>query len=135
MSASWLIWLLVIGAALVDLVLVLALVALGALFTGFVAVKAFQDYIEKIVFELIKDLLAELQRFIGKKEGKLAGATGSAVTAANALYGFVLGVYNFAQSALFALIAVGVGLLAVAISVSLVAISGVLVYLVFTYLI
>ncbi len=123
----------IIGAVLVDLVLGAALILLGAALAGYLVFNAFKDFIEGLINQLIRDILAELQGFIGAKTGKPAGYTSFALYVVKLVYSFVFGIYNFAQKAIMVLIILGAGLLAMAIVVFLVVMNSVLVYVVFAY--
>ena len=133
MPASWLVYLFISGLFLADVVLVAALVIISALFIGYLVFNAFKDFIEGMINQLIRDILAELQGFIGAKPGKPAGYTSFALYVVKLVYSFVYGIYNLAQKAIMMLITLGAGLLAVAIVVSLVMVNSVLVYVVFAY--
>jgi small-conductance mechanosensitive channel len=133
MPVSWLVYLLIPILLLADVLLVAALLLISALFTGYIVFNAFKDFIEGLINQLIKDILAELQGFIGAKPGNAAGYTSFALYVVKLVYSFVFGIYNLAQKAIMVLIILCAGLLGVGIVLSLVLVNSVLVYVVVAY--
>ena len=134
MASEWLVYLVVLLLIMIDVILVLGMVVLGALVAGYFLINAFKDFIQEIVNQLIRDVLAQLQSVIGDKPGKAAGYTSFGLYVVKMVYALVYGVYNLFQKAVTLAIILGAGVLAAAGVVTFVMVNAVLVYIVYAYL-
>lgn len=133
MAFDWLVYLVIFILLMADLIIVLGMVILGAIMAGYFLFNAFQNFLQGLINQLIRDILAALQGYIGDRSGKAAGYTSFALYVVKKVYALVYGVYNLFQSAVtVAIILVG-GMLAALGVLTLVLINAVLVYLLYRY--
>ncbi|HMK46953.1 MAG TPA: hypothetical protein VK436_10040 [Methanocella sp.] len=130
MLPSWLAILMVLAFIGADLLLISAIAVIVALFIGFLGVSAFRGYIEGLINELIRDILAELQGYITTKQGKAADYTSAGLGLARKIYSLIYGCYNLFHTALLILVMLGVGMIVIALLAVLATINTMLVYIV-----
>ncbi|CAJ36319.1 hypothetical protein [Methanocella arvoryzae] len=134
MASEWLVYLVIIVLLMIDFILIAGMVILGALVAGYFLVNAVKDFLQEIVNQLIRDILAILQGYIGDRPGKAAGYTSFGLYVVKKIYGLVYWVYNLAQKAITAAIILGAGALGAAGVMTFAMINALLVYIVYVYL-
>src|SRR5512139_3795228 len=94
MASEWLVYLVVFILLMADLIIVAGMVLLGGVMAGYFLFNAFKDFLQGMVNQLIRDILALLQGFIGDKPGKAAGYTSFALYVVKKAYALVYWAYN-----------------------------------------
>jgi hypothetical protein len=133
MASEWLVYLVIFIILMADLIIVAGMVLLGAIMAGYFLFNAFKDFLQGMVNQLIRDILALLQGYIGDRPGDAAGIASFALYVVKKVYALVYWAYNLLGNAVTVAIILLGGVLAVAGIVTLAIINLVLVYVVYTY--
>lgn len=135
MAVSSLVPVLIVTIVTMDLLLIALLAMLGTLFTGFVGLKALTDFVEKLINQLILDILKHLDSFIkSKSQGKAVGFMVFLVDVARTVYKLLYAAYSMIGVLISCFVTAGAGILAILAFVLLIVINLLLVYLIGSYI-
>jgi len=133
MLPLWLVYALIILLLLADVLLFIGLGLAGLFLIGTLAFGAFAGFIEKMIDQLIKDVLGHLRRYIKAHSGPASSHASALVDVVEEIYKIVLWLYNLFQLATGgAIVLINIALLLLG-AAALAAVNIILAWLVYVY--